>query len=668
MGKISEIAFVLGMLLLANPISAAVATYNQDGSPYITNGTATSNIGFINALDGAAHNITEAQTNNEITATELVLNGNFTGGSGADWAYQEIDPSNRASSNFLPTGGDAEAGRWAFEVNDNSRFSSFTVYGNLTNAGAEWDGTIPAEARLNFSFYKNYDIAPISDTASIFLIRPDGSQVLLWTNSTVFSSSGYTRVSIPVGINNFSQSGAYSIRLYNYIVTPVAGRPIINNYWDQASLVLKKDQKQYAFGVWHNSTAIATPANLNDITEINVSLRFRSDSVMMPAMQIYDFSSSSWSSTGCTPPAAIPANIWQNWNCVITSSPQKFISTDGKRRIRIRFYTPNTDTGMSNVSEDWLEYKITHTTLQSNSRLEIWDQTKPQGGSILAYTGETISFYANYTDANTGLPLSTASCEIAFEDEGYTFSPMSYNSGSRLFEYGRLFGASGMLAYNVSCTLATYLPRLSNETIIIIKQPSVTVNKPAFAACGNVFYEVKLFDRDEQPWLQAAGANISVSNSSLVLQENSVSISSGIYRGVYQLPEFANSGDWIIRVLSGALGKKSFHVGSGNSDVWKIELALVPTKGAYAATENALVSATVTNLKGIGVAGLQEGSSIRVLRDGLSYSPAITNLNNGTYTFNLGFGGLSANNPHSLSIIANSGSMDITSTRGFYVR
>ncbi len=548
------------LLLLQNPALAAEAVYGQDGNPHLANGSATTSITHINALDDASYNITGALIGTTEDVFQLVRNGNFTGGIGTNWNYDEYDPNGRAASAFLSTGGDIEPGRWRFTMTDNSRFAGYSAYGNLTNAGTNWDGGVPDESVLYFSFYKNHNNAPTTNTLSAFLLRPDGSLVLVWTNATVYSSTTYSRIGIPIGPGNFSQAGIYRIRLYNYVQTPVNGRPTVNNYWDQASLELKKGSNFYAMGVWHNSSSISIPANLDWINAINISLRFISDGAITPALQILNFAAESWESSGCTPQAPIHAAEWQLWNCQISASPSDYISTDGNRRLRVRLFTPDAHSPQAVISEDWIEYRV-------------------------------------------------------------------------------FFGA----------------------------EPSLSVGKPSYSACGMVYYEASFFDLDEQPHAPDIGVNITVLGPSSTMSESTIAASGGVYRGAYQLPASAPSGNWLIKALSGAVGKHQFFVGSGNADVWRIDLLFSNTKGAYSSQETVPASFTVWNLLGAGATSLALGSNLWLFRDLAPYSPSIINHNNGTYSFEMAFSGLGTNAAHTLRVVANTGLVDVSTMRGFYV-
>ncbi|MFH1257457.1 MAG: hypothetical protein ABIG96_03120 [Candidatus Micrarchaeota archaeon] len=559
--KIRRAFAALFALLLFPFINAAEISYSQDGFPYVANGTATSGIANINLPDLSSYNVTEALVSTESTYSDLVLNGNFTGGSGSNWAYAETDPSGRASSAFLTSGGDDESGRWRFRMTDSSNFFSYDVVGNLTNDGVFWDGSAISGAILNLSFIKEWQtLAPIENTVAAVLIRPDGSQVEIWSNDTIFDSSMYERLSIPVGTGNFTQAGTYRLRLFNRVVSPTR-RSTVSNYWDQISLTLVKTAFSYSYGVWHNSSSINVPANLNEISEINVTLRFLANTTATPAIGIFNFQNGAWENSGCTPSSAVAANARYLWNCIIASSPQNYISTDGSRRIRMRLYTPGTDNLQTAFSEDWLNYKITYA----------------------------------------------------------------------------------------------------------IPQAFVNADKPSYSSCGRVYYRAEFFDSEHQLYTQAIWANMSIFYGNSMLLSSVVPVGGGTLESVYLLPLGSASGDYTIKALSGAIGRKYFHVSEGSADVWKMALSFIPDQGKYSASDSPSVSLTVLSQKGMGIDTLVLNGNLLLFRDASPYSPAILNHGNGTYSFNLAMAGLAANASHQLRAVANSSGINATASRGFFI-
>ncbi|MCK5042635.1 MAG: hypothetical protein KAR51_01290, partial [Candidatus Aenigmarchaeota archaeon] len=171
----------------------------------------------------------------------LVVNSNFTSGSSTGWTYSEDDPSGIATSEFNVSGGDDNPGVWYLESNDSETDSEYTIVGNLTNDGGVWSdpGTL-ISATVPFSYKQTWGLAaPSTNLIKVFLIKPDTSEVLLFSRSSTADDAAYSSESIDVGINNFSSTGTYKIKLYNYVETSVADTPLIRNFWDDIGLVLE---------------------------------------------------------------------------------------------------------------------------------------------------------------------------------------------------------------------------------------------------------------------------------------------------------------------------------------------------------------------------------------------------------------------------------------------
>ena len=86
-------------------------------------------------------------------------------------------------------------------------------------------------------------------------------------------------------------------------------------------------------------------------------------------------------------------------------------------------------------------------TVTISSKLQIFDDTD----SMTKLTGQSVRFYANYTNVSSGAPISSL-CNISFNLGGWTIPVlMTYNSTSALHEYNMSFGTSGTFAFNISC-------------------------------------------------------------------------------------------------------------------------------------------------------------------------------------------------------------------------
>ncbi|MBW6461429.1 MAG: hypothetical protein K0B07_00045 [DPANN group archaeon] len=170
----------------------------------------------------------------------FIINGNFTSGSSLGWTYSEEDLSGVGSSNFNVSGGNDDSGVWYLEVNDSLSDIGYNVTSNLTNDGGLWlnSGTV-VSATVPFSYKQTWTIsAPTVNLIKVFLVKPDSSEVILFSRSSIVDDASYMTESIDVGINNFSDSGVYKLKLYNYVETSVSDVLIIRNFWDDIDLVV----------------------------------------------------------------------------------------------------------------------------------------------------------------------------------------------------------------------------------------------------------------------------------------------------------------------------------------------------------------------------------------------------------------------------------------------
>ena len=102
-------------------------------------------------------------------------------------------------------------------------------------------------------------------------------------------------------------------------------------------------------------------------------------------------------------------------------------------------------------------------TTQGNASLLIWDSNDadmPYGDRALI-NNEDIKFFANYT---SGSVLTGANCSIWFNDTS-SWTNMSYNSSSELYEYNRSFASIGDYSWNVTCLKNSYVTLTLNDTI-----------------------------------------------------------------------------------------------------------------------------------------------------------------------------------------------------------
>ncbi|MBR9676817.1 hypothetical protein GOV04_01635, partial [Candidatus Woesearchaeota archaeon] len=81
-------------------------------------------------------------------------------------------------------------------------------------------------------------------------------------------------------------------------------------------------------------------------------------------------------------------------------------------------------------------------TAGSNANLTIFDDTD----GTTKYTGEIVTFYANYTNSTSGSLITGASCNITFNGTWF-----SMNETPSIYEYNNTFTTNGTYLFNVTC-------------------------------------------------------------------------------------------------------------------------------------------------------------------------------------------------------------------------
>jgi len=86
-----------------------------------------------------------------------------------------------------------------------------------------------------------------------------------------------------------------------------------------------------------------------------------------------------------------------------------------------------------------------------NVNLSIWDSTD----TYTRYVNDLINFYANFTFI-TGETVTDETCKIRFNISGSysSFSNMTYNSTTNLYDYERVFSIPGIHDWNVLCNIS----------------------------------------------------------------------------------------------------------------------------------------------------------------------------------------------------------------------
>jgi len=106
----------------------------------------------------------------------------------------------------------------------------------------------------------------------------------------------------------------------------------------------------YRIEVWHNSSQIAD----GNISFINATINFTTNTIDVYSLQIYDFANSQWSSANCDS-GSVSADMPTMWWCNETSNPMNYNSSDRKVKIRINS-TADNDNGL--LKEDYVQYLV----------------------------------------------------------------------------------------------------------------------------------------------------------------------------------------------------------------------------------------------------------------------------------------------------------------------
>lgn len=115
-----------------------------------------------------------------------------------------------------------------------------------------------------------------------------------------------------------------------------------------------------------------------------------------------------------------------------------------------------------------------------NTSFVIWDALdagKPYGGIAKKNQNEEVYFYANYTNYSSSLSVSTATCNISFNDSSSLFT-MNYNSSITYYQYNRTFSSAGDYSYNITCVASNFLNQSSNNNTTVSDINAVYPQEP----------------------------------------------------------------------------------------------------------------------------------------------------------------------------------------------
>ncbi len=301
------------------------------------------------------------------------------------------------------------------------------------------------------------------------------------------------------------------------------------------------------------------------------------------------------------------------------------------------------------------------------SSLAIWDETDAKGGGKTKYPEEQVKFSANYTGA--GNPITDANCSIKFLIGSWTdYANMTYNSTTKLYEYNRSFASEGIYEWNVTCSRKNYQTQEKNDTVNITRAAFIQTDKTDYSNCGGVYLRVRVFN--ELGALIESNFTLKIYDALgvLVLNENKTTGNggTGVYLGSYLLGAGAAVGEWSIKTLSCVVASKSFFVGAGSGELWKITIKFEPDGVRYNTTSTITIKFHVQNQQGVGVAGLNNPARMNVNIDGgANLVGSVVDDGAGWYSYSYDMpAGIGV---HYVQISANNTLTNIINTRSFYV-
>jgi hypothetical protein len=118
---------------------------------------------------------------------------------------------------------------------------------------------------------------------------------------------------------------------------------------------------------------------------------------------------------------------------------------------------------------------LNHTAINftSSTSLTVYDGADPEGGSNSYFIDSSVPFYANYSNATNGQPITGASCNISFDLVNYT--AMSYSSGLYTYTLVGGFNTTGNKAYRVICSHPNFETLSTLDNINILTFFSISV-------------------------------------------------------------------------------------------------------------------------------------------------------------------------------------------------
>jgi hypothetical protein len=280
-----------------------------------------------------------------------------------------------------------------------------------------------------------------------------------------------------------------------------------------------------------------------------------------------------WYVKGLGPNAPCKLEIYRNstgtWHDITTSCPtteatyyyniSSVISNQSDfEKIILRFNY--TDLGQAGAQKILIDQAYVSADYLYATNLTAWDETD----TVPKNPGDSIMFWANFTNATNSVPLDGANCILNLAIPGGFSTSMNYDP-SGFYYYNWTSDPSlspGTYKWNVTCIQDYYEPKTHLDSFGI-GTPYVITDSASYISCNTIYYKISIFDVNDQPTDTALTNTILDAVNATVMTENvnTGNGGTGIYLGVFPIPGGYQPGNWIIKAVSGSVkGQKTIDV------------------------------------------------------------------------------------------------------------
>jgi len=400
------------VLLLILSISAAASiTYQQDGSPLLTNGTNTTAATNLNADDSNYYNVTAATVPGPIT--QMLTNANFsTDDSG--WVKTIGASSTIAWYNSGQTGGSENITIAGSGVNTNNYIAQ-----NVTAL------TMPYNVTINWCYRVTRWSSGTASYLSVYLRSPGGSGLgTLLDNVSITGTGAWTcRSNSSISSTVLNSSGTYQFTAQAHLqTTGGGGGKYVSVLLDDFQLNFTP--ANYTLNVTHNSTANVTVPTNYTLQNVTAYTHLKTNLTAVD-YTLYWFYNGAFTNTGCNATTHLSGTD-ADLVCSATSNPSLAISDSA---IALRLFANESNSAFL-TSENFINYTIRFPNMTSASIIPSTGQNLGGGASFTVNCSATADSDYAVTGAEFHLQWRNVSAGPSFSDMTASGSNGLYLSGS----------------------------------------------------------------------------------------------------------------------------------------------------------------------------------------------------------------------------------------------